>query len=178
MKLATRRGLAAAAAAGAALAAAVSAGGAPVGLIQSGGIIHLYATGSATSSKQQVVITGAFGDAGWFTGGVGELGTITLSKGSFRVNDSKGTAQELAIFAHIARHVNATTCAFYSTNTAPAIVLDGNGAYAGISGTISLTTIDAGVFPKLKGGKCNLTHGALPIGLISLAQGVGTVSFK
>jgi hypothetical protein len=165
-------------AAGAAFAIAASAGGAPVGLIQPGGVIHIYATGSATSSKQQVVITGAFGDAGWFTGGVGELGTITLSKGSFRVNDSRGTAQELEIFAHLARHVSATTCAFYSTNTAPAIVLDGKGAYAGISGTISLTTIDAGVFPKLKGGRCNLTHGAVPIGLLSLAQGVGTVAFK
>jgi hypothetical protein len=177
MWVATRRALAVAAAAGAALAGSASAGGAPVGLIRSGGLIHIYATGSATSSRQQVVITGAFGDAGWFTGGVGELGTITLSKGSFRVNDSKGTAQELAIFAHIARHVNAATCAFYSTNTAPAILLDGKGAYAGISGTISLTTIDAGVFPKLKGGRCDVTHGAVPIGLLSLAQGVGTVSF-
>jgi hypothetical protein len=124
-----------------------------------------------------VVITGAFGDAGWFTGGVGELGTITLSKGSFRVNDSRGTAQELAIFAHVSRHVNPSTCAFYSANTAPAAILDGRGAYAGISGTIRLTTIDAGVFPRLKSGRCDLSRTARPIGLLSLAQGVGTVSF-
>jgi hypothetical protein len=141
-----------------------------------GGTIHVELVGTPASSTQSIVITGAFADAGTFSEAEG-LSAVTLSRGSFKVNDSKGNAREDAIFGSLAKVVNPINCGITTSYNAPVKLLDGTGAYAGISGTVSVTTREAGVFPKLASGKCNLSENANPIGFVSIAQGSGSVRF-
>ena len=123
------------------------------------------------------MLTGAFADAGDF-GAPSSAGTIELrlSKGTIKVDDSAGAAKEGAIFAHIAKHLNPSTCGLSVSYSAPARLLSGTGAYAGIRGTVTLTTRDAGVFPKTKTGTCNAN--ANPTGFIDTGTGSGSVSMS
>ncbi|MGA2008885.1 MAG: hypothetical protein ABSD82_14670 [Solirubrobacteraceae bacterium] len=141
------------------------------------GIIHVYLAGSLGASSQAIVITGAFGDAGRFTEAAPKS-KVVLSKGSLTVDDSKGATRESDLFAHLSSIVNPTTCALSVSYTASATLKDGTGAYRGITGAVQVNTTDAGVFPRLASGKCNLANSATPIGFVSLAQGSGRVSFK
>ncbi len=103
---------------------------------------------------------------------------MVLSKGSFTVDDSKGATRESTLFAHLSSLVNPATCALSVSYTASATLTGGTGAYRGITGTVQVSTTDAGVFPRLVSGKCNLANNATPIGFVSLGQGSGRVSFK
>jgi hypothetical protein len=99
---------------------------------------------------------------------------VHLSKGTITVDDSRGAAKEQAIFANIAKHLNRSTCGFSFSYRAPANLLSGTRAYAGIKGTVTIETRDAGVFPKNANGTCNTN--SRPLGYVDTGIGSGTVS--
>jgi hypothetical protein len=140
-----------------------------------GGTIHVVEVGTISAPKHSIVITGAFADAGTFgppsSGGTIEL---RLSQGTITVDESRGAAKENAIFGNIGKYVDAATCGLAITYTAPATILSGTGAYAGIGGTVTTTTRDAAVFPRRKNGTCDVD--ANPSGFIDTGIGAGSVS--
>lgn len=143
-----------------------------------GGKIHVYLVSSLSDSgKQPLVITGAFADAGNFIEGALESKVI-LSHGSFKANDTQGAAHEGYVFSHLAKFVDPSTCALSFSYTQSVPLSGGTGAYRGITGSLKVTTTDAGVFPKLADGSCNISSNATPIGYISIARGSGRVTFK
>jgi hypothetical protein len=60
------------------------------------------------------------------------------------------------------------------TVTAPVPILGGTGAYAGITGSFTLTESIAGVLPKTKSGACNGSV-SVPLGAFASVTGSGTV---
>jgi hypothetical protein len=141
------------------------------------GMIRISIAGSLGRSSQPIVITGAFADAGKFTENAPNSKVI-LSKGSITVDDSKGAQREHELFAHLSKIVDPKTCGLSVSYTAPAKLKQGTGAYRGIDGTLETTTDLAGVFPRLRSGKCNLSSHAQPIGFVFLAHGSGRASLK
>jgi hypothetical protein len=149
-----------------------------------GGRIHVYyedtLAQSVANQPGQVVVTGAFGDAGSFTTAAnGSVVKVVLAKGKFEVNDSAGAAREATLFAHLARYMNPRSCAvvFPYRVTESIVKGSGTGAYRGIAGRLTFTTDDVGVWPT-RAGKCETSSSALPVGFVALSQGQGTVSFR
>jgi hypothetical protein len=142
-----------------------------------GRVIDVYLAGSLGSSGQTIVITGAFADAGRFTQAA-PTSKVVLSKGSFKVDDSKGAALESALFADLQRIVDPKTCGLSVSYTARATLKNGTGAYRGIKGSVRIKTTLAGVFPRLASRKCNLSSNAQPIGFVILSQGSGRVVLR
>jgi hypothetical protein len=147
-----------------------------------GGHIHAYFEDSlaqtAANQPGQVVVTGAFGDAGSFTVSSNGTAKVVLSKGTFKINDAAAAVKEGALFGHLSAHMNPGTCAlvFPYTVTVPIIAGSGTGAYAGISGQLTTTTDDVGVWPA-KAGKCESSPSSTPTGFVELSQAQGNVSF-
>jgi len=139
--------------------------------------IHVEAVGSASSSSQQVVITGAFADAGQLTVS-GPRDAVALSKGSILLDLSAGEKAENALFNHLGSLVNPKTCGINASYKAPVKIVSGTGSYQGITGSLVLTTQEVGVFPKSPDGSCNLSSNAAPVGFLSLASGSGTASLR
>lgn len=137
--------------------------------------IHVEALGSASSSSQQVVVTGAFADAGQLTVS-GPVDTLTLSKGTIVLNLAAGEKAENALFNHLSSITNPKSCGVNGSYKSLAKFVSGTGSYEGISGSVSMTTQEIGVFPKSPDGSCNLSSSATPIGFVSVASGVGTTS--
>jgi hypothetical protein len=158
--------------------AAASAHSGPV----HGGRIHLYfedtLAQSVANEPSQVVVSGAFGDAGSFSIGSNDVAKIVLSKGTLEVNDRAGAAREATLFGHLARYMNPRTCAvvFRYTVTEPIVKGSGTRAYKGITGRLTTTTDDVGVWPA-KGGRCETSSSSIPVGFVALSQGAGSVSF-
>jgi len=142
-----------------------------------GGTIHIYSIGTLSSQAQDVVITGAFADAGTLTV-TGDTTTVNLSKGNIVINLAQGVAAENNLFNHIAKFVSPTTCGINTSYSASVKLVSGTASYAGISGTVQLRTAEIGVFPRSASGKCDLSSSAQPVGFLSLAQGSGSVKFK
>jgi hypothetical protein len=72
---------------------------------------------------------------------------------------------------------NNTTCSFTFVVTEPATIISGTKAYAGITGSISVTISYAAVLPLTKNGKCNPDTNANPTAQIGFVTGSGTVSY-
>jgi len=153
-----------------------------------GGKIELWITPGATQGTGTIVVTGAIGDYGKTTGKEnangtpnknGTYGTAQLQKGSVEVDLANiGKAVNNA-----SPTVNSTaSCSFVVTATAPATLLNGTGAYKGISGTVELTETFAGVLPRLTSGKdkgqWNESNSANPVASWGSVTGSGTVSFS
>jgi hypothetical protein len=147
---------------------------APAVASTNGGIVHVYAIGTATSPTQTVVLTGAIGDAGTLSI-TAATDTVTLSKGTLLLDLSKGSAAENKIFNHLSAVVSPKTCSMNSSYSAPVKILSGTGAYAGASGTLVIRTSDVGVFPRTASGACNVSSSAQPVGFLSIGQGSGVV---
>jgi len=140
------------------------------------GVINLYTSGTLATPIRAFVITGAFADVGATS--PGDKGAIPFREGSIRFDNSAANAAEGQIYAHLSRYVNPSTCALTYNYTAPVKLVGGTGAYAGISGTVTLHNTDVGVLPRLKTGKCNESANAEPIGFLAESYGSGSVSFK
>ena len=69
---------------------------------------------------------------------------------------------------------NATTCSFTFVTTDPVTVISGTKAYAGITGSLTVTISYAATLP-FKNGKCNMN--ANPSAAIGQVTGTGTVSY-
>jgi hypothetical protein len=145
----------------------------------SGGVIHIYTAGTLASPLRPVVITGAFADVATInTNRKSKGNAVPFTKGSIKIDDSAAMAADAAVYAHLSKYVNPSTCALSYTYTAPLKLRGGMGAYAGISGTVTLHNTDEGVMPRLKSGKCNESENATPIGFLSESYGSGRISFK
>jgi hypothetical protein len=148
------------------------------GAVTTGGAIHIVSVGSASMPQNDVVITGAFADAGTFSVGKNPIVPMKLSKGTLKVSFAKGGAAENAVFANMSKYLNPTTCAFVASFTSTYPIVGGTGSYAGAHGSVSLVSSLNGVFPRSANGKCNLGSNASPIGFLNTATGSGTISFS
>jgi hypothetical protein len=164
MQLSSRRLLAIVAAggvlgtAGAAATAAVSSAAA-----SSSGTVHVWVT-PGKGAVDQILLTGVIADHGTATT-VGKNGSpdpnggqvnLALSHGTFQV-DTSAFDQKLS---KVQPKVDKATCSAWGGGTGNVTLGNGTGAYAGISGTIKVTTSFAAIFPRFtsgaKKGQCNL----------------------
>jgi hypothetical protein len=145
-----------------------------------GGNIRVFVT-STSGPKSKILITGAIGDYG--TGvsqdangkvdGNGGFEKVTLKQGSFIVN-----ATALNKKLNSAKPtINRTNCSLAFTGTGSATVGNGTGAYAGITGKITLTVTFAGIAPKTAKG-CNFNANPPAGASYQSITGTGSVSFK
>jgi hypothetical protein len=165
-----------------------AAGAASVTSTPTGGKIELWVTPGATQGNGTVVITGAIGDYGKSTGKRNENGTPDPN-GNYGIVELQKGAIEVDL-ANIGKAINnaapivnsTTTCSFVVTATAPATLLNGTGAYKGISGTVELTETFAAILPRISTGKdkgqCNETNSATPVAQWGSVTGSGTVSYR
>ncbi len=113
------------------------------------GVLHIYEVGTSTRSNRDV-ITGFRTDYGVDHLDAldhGNVNKIVLTKGSFEANVSKLHAR-LKVISD-----NPRTCALVLKSTAPVTLSHGTGSYRGIHGTLTVTVVNAVIFPK-KSGRC------------------------
>ncbi len=144
-----------------------------------GGAIRLFAS-QVTPIKSNTTITGAIADYG--TGisqdkngkpdANGNYEKLVLKHGTVLV-DVTGLAK--ALQAHGKVQLNKSNCSFVFSGTGPGKIESGTGAYAGISGTITITLTTAALEPS-KGSGCNLS--APGKGVFESVVGTGSVSFS
>jgi hypothetical protein len=143
-----------------------------------GGAIRVFVS-QASQIRSKTTVTGAIGDYG--TGisqdkngtpdAQGNYEKIVLSQGTFVVNDS---GLDKALHAHGKVQLNRSNCSFVFSGTGPGTISSGTGAYAGITGTLTITITAATIEPR-KGASCNLS--APGKGKYEAVTGSGTVSF-
>jgi hypothetical protein len=141
------------------------------------GAIDVYEVGTLSATDHSIVITGAFADSGSYAppSSNGSI-ELHLSKGTIKVDDSRGAAAESKAYEHLAKFLNASNCGLALSYSASATLISGTGAYAGITGKVTTTTHDAGLFPMTEKGACNTN--ANPVGYLDIGMGSGSVSFK
>jgi hypothetical protein len=152
-----------------------------------GGAAHAADTASKTTSGQirffvgtfsngtgNIIVTGAIGDYGK-TAASGNYVKVTLHHGAFEINAAKLIAKENAS----APGLDPATCSGVSSVTAPAPVLDGKGAYRGITGTVNVTETIAFIAPRYTSGrhKNQCDNNTRPIDVYSSITGSGRVKF-
>jgi hypothetical protein len=121
-----------------------------------------------------IIVTGAIGDYGT-TAASGSYVKVTLHHGAFELNAAKLIAKE----GGSAPTVDPATCSGVSSVTAPAPVLDGKGAYRGITGTVNVTETIAFILPRYASGphKNQCDNNTQPIDAYSPITGSGKVKF-
>ena len=144
-----------------------------------GGTLRIFVVPGQNQGEGTILLAGAIGDYGK-THKINKkgIGQAVLQKGTFQVNlaaiGKKLTNSKPIIF-------NKTTCSQVFSATAPVTLLNGTGAYKGISGTLMLTETFAAYGPFYKTGahkgQCNTSNNAMPIAQWGSVQGVGTVKF-
>ncbi len=144
------------------------------------GEVKIWVTPTSTTTSPthpgRVVLTGAIGDYGTTveataTGTPKKAGTDTLfrlSKGTILINTSSLTTGGGTTAPSTA---NTTNCSFVGTVAGLVHITKGTGAYAGITGTITITGTFAAILRK-KNGAC----GGKPLAFYGAVQGSGTVS--
>lgn len=148
------------------------------------GTAKVWVTPSATTTSAKhpgkVLFTGVIGDYGTSqtvtaTGKATRKSTyklLKLKKGTITVSTAQFTKALTSASPSTASQSN---CSFVVSATAPVTIVKGTGAYAGITGKLTLTGTFAAVLPKAKSGACT-TKGKPLSSYISIA-GSGTVSF-
>jgi hypothetical protein len=134
--------------------------------------VHVYETGTGGPADADV-LTGAVGDHGVDHLGAldhGKVNKIVLIKGSFEVNVSKLSSRLKVVSS------NPSACILVLQGTAPMAVSHGTGAYSGIRGMVSVTVVNAVVFPRTKTGRCDENIDVATVKL-TWATGSGHVSF-
>jgi hypothetical protein len=137
-----------------------------------GGVVHVYETGTGGPADADV-LTGTVGDHGVDHLGAldhGKVNKIVLTKGSFEVNVSKLSSRLKVVSS------NPSACILVLQGTAPMAVSHGTGAYSGIHGMLSVTVVNAVVFPRTKTGRCDENIDVATVKL-TWATGSGHVSF-
>jgi hypothetical protein len=143
-----------------------------------GGPVDVIVQPGNNQGAGKIIFTGAIGDYGTSsptkTKNGQKYGVATLSKGTLHVD-----------LTAIAKKVNSAnppfdsaTCSAEVSETAPAAISDGTGAYKGVSGSVTLTETFAFVSPRFtkgkKKGQCNGNATAAEMGTV---YGSGSVSF-
>ena len=128
----------------------------------SGGPTRMFVT-YQTPTKSKILITGAIADYGEAISEDpngkpdpnGNLEKVTLKQGGFVIDD---TALDKTIQKQFSKEpINTTNCSVALTGTGPGKIETGTGAYAGISGNAKIALTVAGIAPKTKAGKCDLS---------------------
>jgi hypothetical protein len=125
-----------------------------------------------TSSPTEVVMTGLFTEAGklFGVGGEGKHFEIVFSNGTILATKWR--------IAHLRFTVNAGTCLATGRDWGRVRLESGTGAYKGISGTLSQGGDVYAVLPRLRSGKCNESPDAVPLGVVGMLSGSGTVTIS
>ena len=140
-----------------------------------GGHIAIYFT--PRPKKSLILVAGAIGDYG--TGApvnakgqhdpAGQFERVTLQHGSFIIDNRK--LNHAAMTTEPVR--NPQTCSVVLGLHAPAALSGGTGRYAGISGTVTLSSNFAAIYPQKSGstGTCNFATSPLSTALSTSAEG-------
>jgi hypothetical protein len=140
-----------------------------------GGHIAIYFTPQPHQSL--ILVAGAIGDYG--TGvpvnangqhdPAGQFERVTLQHGSFIIDNRK--INEASMAKEPVR--NPQTCSLALDVHAPAALSSGTGRYAGVSGTVTLSSNFAAIFPHKSGstGTCNFDTAPLKTALSTSAKG-------
>jgi hypothetical protein len=152
-----------------------------------GGTIKVFVTPTGNGSGGTIVITGAVGDYGkTFNANSagkpekkGGYEQLVLKKGTILVN---GTQFNAATNNASPTDLSAVTCSGTVVASAPAPIVSGTKAYAGITGSVTLTATYGFVGPFYtsgsKKGQCNTSGNGTPPGFFASITGSGTVSFS
>ena len=152
----------------------------PPAVKPAGGHIAIYFT--PRRHKALILVAGAIGDYG--TGvpvnakgkndPAGQFERLTLQQGSFILDNRK--LNHAAMAKEPVQ--NPQTCSLVLDVNAPAALSGGTGRYAGISGTVTLRSNLAAIFPHKSGstGSCNFDTSPLSTALSTSAK--GRVSFN
>jgi hypothetical protein len=105
------------------------------------------------------------------TGAIGDYGTTAASGNYLKLNVAKLIAKE----GGSAPKVDPVTCSGVSSVTAPAPILDGKGAYRGITGPVNVTETIAFILPRYTSGshKNQCDNNTQPIDAYSAITGSG-----
>jgi hypothetical protein len=148
-----------------------------------GGTIKVWATENNSLTGGTAVITGAIGDYGTFVD-ANSAGKIDKKNGLYiKIFSKKGTVlinstQFNAVFNNAQpTDFNAVTCSASIIASAPMPIVSGTKAYAGITGSVTVTGTFAFILPRTSSGKCNTSSNAKAIAQYSSITGSGTVSF-
>jgi hypothetical protein len=138
------------------------------------------------SAVQKILLTGAIGDHGTATSTT-KSGKVSANGAYVRIHLQNGTFQVNAVQFNkklnaLRPHVDTATCSAWASGSGPVTLSQGTGAYAGISGTIHISTSFALLFPKetsgAKKGTCNQSNKARPTATFNgQITGSGQVSF-
>lgn len=138
----------------------------------SGGTIQVWVTPSPTNNGGgKILITGAIGDYGITKKGKNSNQAV-LKKGTIIVN----LKQFNAATNNANPTINQSNCSTSFVASAPVPIVSGTGAYAGISGSFTLTAQFAFILPRTKSGSCNTSNNANPLNQYGSVTGSGTVS--
>lgn len=149
-----------------------------------GGTIKVWSTPSTSGNGGTIVITGVVGDYGKTakvntSGKADKKGTYTkffLKYGTILV-DSSAVQTAIQKVAAPPADLNDVTCSGSAVATADVPIVSGTKAYAGITGSVSVSIDFALVLPLTK-GKCDLNTNANPVAQYGSITGSGTVSFS
>ncbi len=174
-----------AAVSGVALAGGVLIGGSAVAATPMSGQTQIWANLGNGNGPFSVVFTGAIGDhgkaysatsSGAITKKTSGYKLFVLQHGSFLVN-SKTLNAALNNNNAPPTTENNTTCSVTFVVTDPVTFVKGTKAYAGITGTVTVTVSFAEVGPKNKNGSCNESNSAKPLATYGSVAGTGTVTY-
>jgi hypothetical protein len=152
---------------------------APGGAAAKGGAIQIYVSGTTVTTP--ILVTGAITDYGKATSVTkagkpdenGNYERIVLKKGTFWVD-----ATELNKKLNGVRPtIDKTHCFFAFKGSGPTTLMKGTAAYAGISGTVTVTVNFVGIGPKLPNGKCNMAQNVPAVAQYGTVTGSGTASY-
>ena len=137
----------------------------------SSGSIQVWVTPSPNgNSGGKIMITGAIADYGITKGK--KSGQAVLRKGTITVN----LKQFNAATNNVNPTINPSNCSTSFTASALVPIVSGTRAYAGITGSFTLTAQYAFILPKTKSGSCNTSNNANPLNQYGSVSGSGTVS--
>lgn len=145
-----------------------------------GGKIKIFVA-SPDAVKSRVVVVGAIGDYGTAVSqdkngkpninGVFEK--FTLKQGGFTI-DATVLNKTLG---KLKPKVNPATCSVEFAGSGPGTVINGDGLYAGISGTLTIHFDLVWITPR-KHGKCVLNESTKPVASYDTVSASGTVRFS
>jgi hypothetical protein len=146
-----------------------------------GGPIQLIVQPGGQQGAGKIIVTGAIGDYGTSspskTKGKTKYGVATLKKGGFKIDLT-------AIFKKVNSAnptPNSVTCSVEISESAPAAISNGTGAYKGVRGSVNLTETFGFIAPRFTKGKhkgqCNWAPNATPVAQMGTVYGTGSVSF-
>lgn len=146
-----------------------------------GGAIQIIVQPGDQQGAGKIIVTRAIGDYGTTspskTKGDTKYGVATLTKGGFEVD-----------LTALSKKVNADkpaaseTCSVEISETAPAAISNGTGAYKGVQGSVNLTETFGLIAPRFTSGKkkgqCNWSNNAKPVSQMGTVYGTGRVNFS